>query len=278
MEAQQNGTVTRSRRKVIDTTKISQHLITKKPLKRRRASKILRRAYDRNRTRASDISVSSVSGNDQSISYDPSKTTNVHVQINSNNLDSSENISLKRTKHHQNSIISNEQRLNASLRDEFFDQISSKTDSVASTNHTEISMAIDSEHSNEINLCLCGRKIELEKGDTAVLSKLNEILERMSETEKNTAKIDVRLRHLAQKIDQIESGDIEKEGAVGLDFTTLGLPIKTHESLQKLESDLKSSEFRQKMVTYLITKFINSFIDFCCTYCTVGCSQEDWWL
>lgn len=119
-------------------------------------------------------------------------------------------------------------------------------------------------------ICSCDRQTT--SHETNIIAKLDEILKRISCIEKNTAKIEVRLRNLEESIARvgidIEKGTNDSER----DFIQLGLPVKNQRDLDKLEEDLNSEDFRQKMVInmtnieYLFKNFptffvANSFLD-----------------
>lgn len=92
------------------------------------------------------------------------------------------------------------------------------------------------------------------RDDRAILSKLDEILKRISFIEKNTAKMEVRLRNLeqiAQNGPNFVGIDVDGNTSDNdQDFIQRGLPVANQESLDKLEADLKSENFRRQMVIF----------------------------
>lgn len=90
-----------------------------------------------------------------------------------------------------------------------------------------------------------------ESNDRAILTKLDEILMRISCIEKNTAKIEVRLRNLEQNSTRVDIVGDERESDNESDAMQLELPVKNKESLDKLEANLNLQDFRRKMVTLL---------------------------
>lgn len=76
-----------------------------------------------------------------------------------------------------------------------------------------------------------------------MLSKLDEILKRISAIEKNTAKIETRLKHMENT--SIEVAETIDDGSDLIDF---GIPVNSKSSLDDLEKKLNSDEFRKNMV------------------------------
>lgn len=102
-------------------------------------------------------------------------------------------------------------------------------------------------HSQAEGICSGNRHTtSLESNDHVILAKLEEIIKRISCIEKNSAKMEVRLRNIEQSLADNEVNKRESDGEAG--FTQLGLPIKNRESLDKLEQDLNSEEFRKTVV------------------------------
>lgn len=92
---------------------------------------------------------------------------------------------------------------------------------------------------------------EPESNDRAILTKLDAILMRISCIEKNTAKIEVRLRNLEQNSTRADIVGDERESDNENDAMELELPVKNKESLDKLEANLNLQDFRRKMVILL---------------------------
>lgn len=160
------------------------------------------------------------------------------------------------------------QMLSVSNRGASFEHISSNTDSDDASILNQINDARKSispnSHSHLINLddesstisddvvsvrsdsVDSGSKNNVElKLNEIVLSKLNEIIERISNIEKTTAKMEIRLRYLEQLVGRTAT---DSAGRDEEDFAQLGLPIKSLQSLDKLESDLNLEAYRQKLV------------------------------
>lgn len=239
--------------------RISVNVVKKKFEPIRRRSNNLRRANTPlNRTRLSNIRLNSSQRSQPIVQFSGSIPLNEPNDDNNANLNGSIDLNDERPKRDRKQTERYGRRMSTSNHDEFFQQTSQEN----SFNHSAVS--VDSHDSTRPVANLAAEREttrcdgsntctqHCEKNNILVLAKLNEILERISLIEKNMAKMDVRLRRLGQTVDQIDGGGIEKEDAIGLDFSQLGLPIKSLVSLNKLESDLQSEDFRQKMVIHLI--------------------------
>lgn len=109
----------------------------------------------------------------------------------------------------------------------------------------------DERHVPIEEICACGRhSTPSESNDHVILAKLDEILKRISCIEKSTAKMEVRLRNL-ESVSRIDIDIGQRASYSEDDFIQLGLPVKNQGSLDKLEEDLNSEDFRRRMVIYL---------------------------
>lgn len=108
----------------------------------------------------------------------------------SKNLD--EEIEQTGDKRRARKTTQNEKRISTSSRDEFFNENSNST----SSGFSDCAIVSTNQISKETNV----HSYAQGNGDT-VLSKLNEILERVSGVEKNVAKLDVRVRMMSSNMD-----------------------------------------------------------------------------
>lgn len=92
--------------------------------------------------------------------------------------------------------------------------------------------------------------------EETVLHKLNEILVRLSELEKNTAKTDVRLRNVANELVAIRQNPraATKIGTVDpAELARRGLPISSLEALNSFEQNLKDEAFVNDIVSLIMS-------------------------
>lgn len=155
-------------------------------------------------------------------------------------------------------------RLSAIDRDAFFEQLSTTTESTCSNDNTpQMNQLVEScgdsnDTESAYSSCSCSDNGSSSSTVTepSFLSKLNEILVRISAIEKNTAKTDVRVRNLETSIDRVDHSVTVPENLT-LGLLELGLPLKFQQSLDKFESDLQSADFRHTTVKIQIDKPID---------------------
>lgn len=150
----------------------------------------------------------------------------------------------------------------ASERNAFFENVVNDTQSQNSaTQHSASTEQVQSESAHtsvysdddddEISVGIERPLLNIE----TVLSKLDEILIRISAIEKFEAKVEVRLRNIEKFMDRFSNGNSEADVGNIIEKSQLGLPVKTKVSLDELEKDLESQEKRQQCVSNECRKF-----------------------
>lgn len=94
------------------------------------------------------------------------------------------------------------------------------------------------QHSPVEGICSCDKhKTPPGSNEHVIIAKLDEILKRISSIDKNTAKMEVRMRNLEETVARAEIDVGKRASDNEQDSIQLGLPIKNQESLNKLEED-----------------------------------------
>lgn len=167
-------------------------------------------------------------------------------------------------------------RISAINRDSFFENILNGTysgDEQGISNNADESTEFDSrdasqqsENSQSIDdgdeLISVGSNEGPQIFEEAIISKLNEILIRISEIEKFQAKSDVRLRSIEKIMGQLNG--MEETDGEHIDRSQLGLPCKSKGEMDKLEKDLNENERKKTMV---IAHFSCFFLFLFCFFC-----------
>lgn len=130
------------------------------------------------------------------------------------------------------------------------EHLTTSTESIQSEIPLDDAQSIDAESNDDLISVGVNERPHPMQYET-IISKLNEILNRISAIEKSEAKNEARLRNIEKFMDRFNNGlsDADADDVIRVDKSQLGIPVKTKASLDKLEKDLESDEKRKQVVS-----------------------------